>query len=420
MARQHEERARILPVWGATGEALSVHIDTMTNTSSKIIVIGAGLGGLTLALSLLREGFDVTVLEQAAQLGEVGAGIQISANGARVLHGLGLADDLAKVAFHPESGEVRHWQTGETLIIRPLGTASVERFGFPYYHMHRADFHGVLEAAVRGVAPDAIRLNTKITAIEQTADSVVAITTDGDRIAGDVLVGADGIHSTVRGALFGADDPKFTGCIAWRATIPVERLPKDHVRPVASNWIGRGGHFVHYYLRRGELVNCVGVLEGQEWSAESWSSEGDPNAFLSDFADWHEDLHVLIRSAERCFRWGLFDRDPMPRWSEGRVTLLGDACHPMLPFMAQGAVMGIEDAHTLMQCLKANSDPAAALQRYEALRRERTAIVQRMARENMTFFHNPDVDDLEERLNSHRDAHHWLYGFDSADQDFVG
>ena len=391
----------------------------MAKSSQKIIIIGAGLGGLTLALSLLREGFDVTVLEQASRLGEVGAGIQISANGARVLHHLGLEEALAKVAFHPESGEMRHWQTGEVLITRPLGDASIERFGFPYYHMHRADFHGVLEAAVWEAAPVAVRLNAKVARIEQDSDGVRAITAGGETVSGDVLIGCDGIHSAVRETLFGADDPSFTGCIAWRATIPVERLPKNHVRPVASNWIGQGGHFVHYYLRRGELVNCVGVLEGQGWSAESWSAEGDQADFLRDFDAWHEDLKVLIRSAERCFRWGLFDRDPMPRWSEGRIALLGDACHPMLPFMAQGAVMGIEDAHTLMRCLQENTDPTAALRRYEDLRRERTAIVQRIARENMTFFHNPDVDDLEERLNSHRDAHMWLYGFDVTDQEFT-
>jgi salicylate hydroxylase len=391
----------------------------MTKPSQKIIILGAGLSGLTLALSLLREGFDVTVLEQASKLGEVGAGIQISANGARVLHHLGLEEALAKVAFHPESGEMRHWQTGAVLITRPLGDTSVERFGFPYYHMHRADFHGVLETAVRKTAPDAVYLNAKVSRIEQDGDRVHAVTAGGETVSGDILIGCDGIHSAVRETLFGTDDPHFTGCIAWRATIAVERLPKDHVRPVASNWIGQGGHFVHYYLRRGELVNCVGVLESQGWSAESWSAEGTQADFLHDFDDWHEDLKVLIRNAERCFRWGLFDRDPMPRWSEGRIALLGDACHPMLPFMAQGAVMGIEDAYTLMRCLKENMDPSAALRRYEDLRRSRTAVVQRMARDNMTLFHNPNADDLEERLNSHRDAHMWLYGFDVTDQEFT-
>lgn len=391
----------------------------MSDTAHKIIVVGAGLGGLTLSLSLLRAGFEVVVLEQAFHLGEVGAGIQISANGARVLHGLGLADELEKVVFRPERGEMRHWQTGKTLITRPLGDFSVERFGFPYYHLHRADLHGVLKAALRATEPDAVRLNAKVDSIEQDSTGVRAATTSGEVHTGDVLIGCDGIHSTIRQLLFGPDSSRFTGCIAWRATIPVERLPKDHVRPVASNWIGRGGHFVHYYLRRGALVNCVGVQEGHEWSAESWSAEGDKADFLADFTDWHEDLQVLIRAAERCFRWGLFDRDPMPHWSLGRVTLLGDACHPMLPFMAQGAVMGLEDAHTLTRCLQENGDVEVALRRYEGLRRERTATVQRMARDNMGFFHDPDVDDLGERLNSHRDAHMWLYGFDVTDQEFA-
>ena len=248
--------------------------------------------------------------------------------------------------------------------------------------MHRADFHGVLETAARAAASDAIRLNAKVAAIEQTDGRVRAVLTSGEMIESDVLIGCDGIHSAVREIMFGADDPHFTGCIAWRATIPTDRLPKDHVRPVASNWIGRGGHFVHYYLRRGELVNCVGVLEGQEWSAGSWSSEG-AQADFSPTSRAGMGTCRSLSSAERCFRWGLFDRDPMPRWSDGRVALLGDACHPMLPFMAQGAVMGLEDAHTLTRCLDENDDPAAALVRYEDLRRERTAIVQRMARENM-------------------------------------
>ncbi|MEE2689165.1 MAG: FAD-dependent monooxygenase [Pseudomonadota bacterium] len=391
----------------------------MADETRKIIVVGAGLGGLTLTLSLLRAGFKVVLLEQAPRLGEVGAGIQISANGARVLHRLGLADALGEVAFRPKRGEIRHWQTGETLIIRPLGDTSVERFGFPYYHLHRADIHSVLEAAVRAADRGAVRLDAKVDHIEQDGAGVSAMTASGEVYVGDVLIGCDGIHSTIRRSLFGSDAPRFTGCIAWRATIPIECLPKDHVRPVASNWIGRGGHFVHYYLRRGALVNCVGVQEGREWSAESWSKEGDRQDFLADFEDWHEDLKILIRAAGRCFCWGLFDRDPLPRWGQGRVTLLGDACHPMLPFMAQGAVMGLEDAHTLARCLQENVDAEEALSRYEELRRERTAVVQRMARDNMSFFHDPDVENLEERLNNHRDAHMWLYGFDVTDQKFA-
>ncbi|MDP6691020.1 MAG: FAD-dependent monooxygenase [Alphaproteobacteria bacterium] len=390
-----------------------------SGNGGTVIVAGAGLGGLTLALCLVRAGFKVSVLEQAQALGEVGAGVQISANGARVLYHLGLAEALKAVAFAPERGEMRHWQSGETLSSRPLGAESEAKFGFPYFHLHRADFHQVLADALRAEAPDAIHLDAKVTGFSQSNDGVAVMTEDGRSFRGDVLVGCDGIHSSVRGRLFGPDAPRFTGCVAWRATLPVGALPPGHVRPVASNWIGLGGHFVHYYVRRGELVNCVGIMEQDEWQAESWSTQGAKAAFLEDFKDWHEDLQILIRNAETCFRWGLFDRDPMPQWGEGRVTLLGDACHAMLPFMAQGAVQAIEDAYTLAQCLAvAGKDAEAALQRYEDLRRERTATVQQMSRDNIQFFHHADIPNLAERMSKHRDAHLWLYSFDVTNQDF--
>ncbi len=446
----------------------------MAEDRGTVIVAGAGLGGLCLALCLVRAGIKVTVLEQAERLGEVGAGVQISANGARVLYHLGLADALQAVAFNPERGEIRHWQSGETLSSRPLGRASEERFGFPYFHLHRADFHQVLAdtlasarplpqgsadgcrhsprslensdvhrrialgrpsrrvasvpaALLAGLQPDplaaaptAVHLANKVTGFEQSDAGVRVTTATGESFTGDVLVGCDGIHSAVRAQLFGPDEPRFTGCIAWRATVPVAALPPGHVRPVSSNWIGRGGHFVHYYVRRGELVNCVGVIERDQWQAESWSSRGDKADFLADFQDWHEDVQILIREAESCFRSGLFDREPMAEWSDGRVTLLGDACHPMLPFMAQGAVMAIEDAYTLAQCLSADpGNPASALGRYEALRRDRTAMVQRMSRDNIQFFHHADLPDLAERMSGHREAHMWLYSFDVTAQDFA-
>ena len=392
----------------------------MSSHPNQIIIAGAGLGGLVLALCLTREGFDVSVLEPAPVLGEVGAGVQISANGTRVLHHLGFKDQLDAVAFTPERGEIRHWRTGAVLAERPLGDASVARFGFSYYHLHRADLHGVLAAALAARAPQAVHLATQVSGFTQTTDGVTVMTRAGETHTGAVLVGCDGIHSAVRNGLFGPDEPRFTGCVAWRATVPSDRLPAGHVRPVSSNWIGRGGHFVHYYLRRGALVNCVGIFERDEWLAESWSSEGEKSDFLADFDLWHEDVKLLIRNAGTCFRWGLFDRDPMQCWSVGRVTLLGNSCHPMLPFMAQGAVMAIEDGYTLAHCLAvAGADHAAALRRYEELRRKRTATVQRMSRDNIAFFHNADIENLQQRLNSHRDAHLWLYGFDATDQNFT-
>ena len=391
----------------------------MIKYAQHIIVAGAGLGGLTLALCLARVGFRVTVLEQAKVLGEVGAGVQISANGARVLYHLGLADALNRVAFRPESGEMRHWQTGETLSSRPLGQASEQDFGFPYFHLHRADFHSILATELRDVISVDLHLDHKVTEFDQTETGVRVSTEGGANFSGDVLVGCDGIHSAIREQLFGPDAPRFTGCVAWRATVPVDILPPGHVRPVASNWIGQGGHFVHYYVRRGELVNCVGVMERGAWQAESWSSAGAITEFINDFSGWHEDLQILMQAAENCFQWGLFDRDPLPQWGDGRVTLLGDACHPMLPFMAQGAVMAIEDAYTLAQCLAANeSNLPGALSHYEALRKERTTVVQKMSRDNIQFFHRAGIPNLEARMTSHREAHRWLYSFDVTNQAF--
>ncbi|MEM7253033.1 MAG: FAD-dependent monooxygenase [Pseudomonadota bacterium] len=383
----------------------------------NVLLVGAGLGGLTLGIALCRTGHQVHIIEQAAALGEVGAGVQISANGSRVLHGLGLAGGLDAICFRPECGEMRHWRSGELLITRPLGSVSIERYGFPYYHLHRADFHRVLVDAFRA-AGGIVSLNSKLVDIEMDGASVSATIADGTRHVGDVLIGCDGIHSTVRQWLHGEDSPRFTGCVAWRATVPTEDLPDGHVRPVASNWLGQGGHFVHYFLRAGALVNCVGVIERDDWVDESWSAEGTTAAFAEDFAGWHDDLQLLIRTAERCYRWGLFDRAPLPWWSRGRVSLLGDACHPMLPFMAQGAVMAIEDAYTAAKCLNDIDDTHNALQRYQALRLERTSLVQQMSRDNISLFHNPDVDDLEAKLNQHRERHHWLYGYDVAEQSF--
>jgi salicylate hydroxylase len=391
----------------------------MATQNGHIIIAGAGLGGLTLALCLIRSGFKVTVLEQARKLGEVGAGVQISANGARVLYHLGLEQALRATAFLPEQGEMRHWRSGQTLISRPLGQASIDAFGFPYFHLHRADFHDLLAAAVAAEAPDAVRLGAKVKGFRQSSDGVRVSTEAGEEIAGDLLVGCDGIHSAVRAGLFGPDAPRFTGCVAWRATVATTALPKDHVRPVATNWLGEGGHFVHYYLRRGDLVNCVGVLEQEAWLQESWSAKGDVGAFRESFAGWHEELQVLIRQVESCFRWGLFDREPLPKWSDGNVTLLGDACHPMLPFMAQGAVMALEDAYTLAACLStAGSHIAAALGRYEELRRARTSMVQQLSRDNVEFFHHADIPNLATRMAGHREAHQALYAFDVGAQDF--
>lgn len=356
--------------------------------SRPVLVAGGGIGGVTAALCLAQQGFDVQIFEQAPVVAEIGAGIQLSPNSTRVLHDLGLETALLRTAFVPEGVEMRDWKSGKVLTSTPLGASVRASYGFPVYHMHRADLMDALLDTARAEPRITLHVDARVERVVQTPDAV-AIEAGGVRHAGAVLVGADGIHSTTRAALFGAEAATFTGCVAWRALVRADRLPKGLVRPMGTAWWGPGKHFVHYYVRRGELVNCVCIVEKDGWEVESWTERGDHAELKRDFVDWHPDLQTLIDAidADTCFKWALFDRPPMRRWSEGRVTLLGDACHPTLPFLAQGAAMAVEDGAVLARCLAQGSDVAASLARYESLRRERTARIQAGSRRNATLFH---------------------------------
>jgi salicylate hydroxylase len=391
--------------------------------ADAILIAGAGIGGLTAALALQQKGFRVRVFEQAPALGEVGAGLQISANGTRVLFALGLERALMKIAWVPQGKEVRLWNTGETWKLFDLGLVSVERYGFPYVMVHRADFHAVLAAAVRARDPDAIRLGARCAGFTQEEAGVALNLAGGETVRGQALIGADGVHSAIRAALFGADQPKFTGCMAWRGLIPAERLPPHLLRPAGTNWVGPGGHIVHYFVRGGALLNFVGVRERADWTVESWTAAGTVEECLADFAGWHPDIQTMIRNVETPYKWALMGREPMARWCRGRVGLLGDACHPMLPFLAQGAVMAIEDGYVLAACLAARSDVAAALGAYEELRRERTARTVRGSAANTQLFHSPMLAGREaaQRFvaeNWHPDRiaerYEWLFSHDAT------
>ena len=356
--------------------------------SPRVLVAGGGIGGLTAALCLAKRGHEVTVFEQAAAFDEVGAGIQLSPNCTRVLHDLGLAAALRGDAFLPEGIEFRNWRSGRVIADAALGNEATAHYGFPYYHIHRADLLAVLvDAAVR-VANIELRRDVRVLGFDQDGSGVTLSTTVGLHTGG-MLVGADGIQSVVRDGLWGNDEPRFTGNVAWRALVPARRLPMETIRPMATAWWGPRKHFVHYYVRRGELINCVCVVEKDGWEVESWTARGEHGELKADFAGWHDDIQRLIDNVDvdSLFKWALHDREPMPRWGKGRITLLGDACHPTLPFMAQGAAMAIEDAAVLAGCLACDQDVPAALQRYEGLRRDRTALVQRGSRRNATVFH---------------------------------
>ena len=356
--------------------------------NGRVLIAGGGIGGLTTALCLAEAGFEVTLFEQSAEFGEVGAGIQLSPNCTRVLHRLGLEPALAACAFLPEGLEFRAWKSGKAIGSVVLGQTARNRYGFPYYNIHRSDLLRVLveAAAERGSAIE-LRTGSAVTGFEQ--DARVSAAVGGTTYEGDALIGADGIHSAVRAQLFGDDAPRFTGNVAWRALVPAERLPRGLVRPMATAWWGPHRHFVHYYLRSGTLVNCVCVVEKTGWEVESWTERGEFEELKSDFAGWHEDIQALIDNVDRnsLYKWALHDRAPMARWGEGAVTLLGDACHPTLPFMAQGAAMAIEDAAVLAGCLAAADSVPAGLRRYEDLRRSRTARVQSGSRRNARTFH---------------------------------
>jgi 2-polyprenyl-6-methoxyphenol hydroxylase-like FAD-dependent oxidoreductase len=352
-------------------------------------VIGAGIGGLTAALTLARAGLCVRVYEQTPVLREVGAGIQLAPNATRILHRLGLAAALARVAVRPVQTEVRRWDDGRILWSQPLGDTVEACFGAPYYHVYRPDLLGVLAGALPS---DVLRLGRRLVAVQEPAGSVELRFAEGESIRAHVVVGADGIHSAVRAALFGPESPRFSGSTAYRGLVPIERLAHLDLLRQGYSWLGPDRHFVHYYVAAGRLMNFVAVCPAGEWRLESWSARGRVEDALAEFAGFHPMVREIIGAVDETYRWALYDRPPLPAWSRGRVTLLGDAAHAMLPFLAQGACQAIEDAAALAALL-AGADPAAVperLVRYEALRKPRATQVQQGSYENATTYHLPD------------------------------
>ena len=385
----------------------------------SIGIIGGGIGGLTAALSLLRAGFDVHVFEQAHALSETGAGVQISPNASRVLHGLGLADELAATGVKPSAWHQRRWDDGATLLRTPLAEPLEAAFGFPHYQMHRAD---LLAALAWAIPRERVHLGHRLVGLTDHGDHVEARFAGGATAGFDLLVGADGIHSPVRTLLFGQDRPRFTGCVAYRGLVPAERVRHLGLAVTAQVWMGPGRHFVHYFVSARRLINFVAIVEQDTWARERWTDRGEVADALRAFDGWHPQVRTLIGAVREPYVWALFDRAPLEHWSVGRVTLLGDACHAMLPFMAQGAAMAIEDGATLTACLSQTADVGEALLRYERLRIARTARIHGLSADNKTRFHLPDG--FEQRR---RDAEMaagttdwsfaavaWIYEYDAA------
>ncbi|MSQ71889.1 MAG: salicylate 1-monooxygenase [Betaproteobacteria bacterium] len=351
----------------------------------KIGIVGAGLGGLVAANALLRRGYDIDVFEQAPQLGEFGAGIQVSPNTVKVLRALGLEAELLKVAHEPHFFLGRDWQSGRQVYRSPIKDVFPARYGAGYYHVHRADLHRVLGG---GLPEEKVHLSARCVELINGKDAMGLRFADGRQEEYDAVIGADGIRSVVREALFGSQQPQFTGCMCWRALVDAEKLHPGVVLPAITVWLGPSAHVVHYYVRGRKLVNFVAVFETDQWVEESWNLPSSREELLAAYRGWHPDLLALFGQAEQIYKWGLFDRDPLPRWSVGRATILGDAAHPMLPFFAQGAGQAIEDGYVVAASLAAlPEDIPAALQHYEALRRERTTRVQLGSRERRHALH---------------------------------
>ena len=341
------------------------------------------------ALALLNRGHDVDVYEQAPELKELGAGVQISPNGSRALHALGVLETLRRLSCDTEGKEVRLWNTGRTWKLFDLGAEAIERYGFPYVTVFRPDLLQVLVDAVRARKTDAIHLGRRAIGVRQRDGRVTLELEDGGTIEGDGLIGADGVHSVIRRKLFGGDNPRFFGMIAWRGVIPMERVPPHISRDKATNWVGVGGHVVHYPLRAGKLMNFVGIQERSDWQVESWTTQGTAQECANDHVGWHPDVQALIAASPSLFKWALMGRDPLPQWTAGNVALLGDACHPTLPMLAQGAVMAIEDAVILGRCIDKYGDITTALSRYQDARIAVTTRKVAGANDNAARFHNP-------------------------------
>ena len=390
----------------------------------RIVIIGGGIGGLAAALALEQRGAEVIVTEQSSQLSEIGAGLNLTPNAIKAFRALGLEDRINAIGAGSEFLVIRSWKNGRYISRVRRGDLR-EKFGAPNLTVHRADLLSILANALK--ATD-IRLGKRCVAVEARKDSAVARFADDSEIEADIIVGADGIHSAVRRSLFGADVPRFTGCICWRGMAPAEAVPHDINTTDGTMWMGPHGHVVHYPVRRGELINIVAHFDSDAWTEELWTRECDVAEPVTAYAGWHSALTRLFPCSTRWYKWALYDRDPLEKWSKGRVTLLGDSAHAMLPYLGQGAAMAIEDGCVLAATIvRQAGDLDAALLTYEQLRAPRTKAAvlgsRARARENhltsrFAQFKRNVVFALRERFGSDSTAFQaaWLYEYDVGRQ----
>jgi salicylate hydroxylase len=377
----------------------------------RIAVIGAGIGGLAAAAALRQRGFDVQVYERAAQIAEVGAGLQMAPNAVKVIRGLGLEAPFMKLAVEPEHRVSLKWDDGSVLAREPMRGPMQALYDAPYCQTHRADLHRLLLSQV----PDAsIHTSAQCVGVRTLARGAVARFEDGAEVEADIVVGADGIRSAARASLFGSAEPRFARQVCWRLVLPMDMLHAHaHRLPPAldgrnySGWRGATGHVLFYPLRGGEMLNIFAGRFADEWAEESWSVPSGIDELLHAYAGWHEGLLSLLSSATEAFKWGIHDRDPLPRWVSGRVVLIGDAAHPMMPSLAQGAAISMEDGVALARHIDARrDDPSAALAAFEQERQPRASRVQLQAREQSRRLRHLSSEPMM--------PVDWIYGHDAA------
>lgn len=372
----------------------------MTQSKPHIAIIGAGMGGLAAAATLRQRGIDVTVYEQAPAFARIGAGIQMLPNSCRVLRGIGILDQLRQIAFEPYSHLNRVWDTGEVKRELPMPETL---FGAPFLCMHRADLH---EALCSLLPAEVIHLGKKLVGLEQNGTGPVTMSfADGSTATADAVIGADGVHSVVRDIIIGPDMPLHKGRIAYRAVFDASLMNGGEIAPSRTKWWGIDRHIVIYYTaaNRDSLYFVTSVEEPAGWvTAESWSAKGDVNELRAAYEGFHPEVQMVLNACPDCHKWAILEREPLPTWSDRRVALLGDSCHPMTPYMAQGAATSIEDAAVLARCLAdvEGDDIPGAFRRYEANRKPRTSRIQAISSAN-TWMSGGDYDTS------------WLYGYDA-------
>ena len=382
-------------------------------SSCRIAIVGGGLAGLAAANALKVFGIAADVFEAAPALGEIGAAVNTSPQAVKALQAIGLADKIAAVGHRSPGIYTRNMQTGELLEFNDRFKAAA-RYGAPYYSFHRAD---LLDALASGLDRSAIHLGHRLIGIEEHNDRVMLVFENGPRVDAEFVIGADGVRSVIRQALYGDDNPTYTGQMVWRSLLNAAEVPPDVLEPTGhTQWVGPGRHFIAYHIRGGRLVNIVTQQDTDKWVEEGWSTRGDVGEMRASFPDPEPRLARLLSLVTECSKWGLFTRPLTQKWGRGRIQLIGDAAHAMQPNAGPGACQAFEDAYILGRWLEASRDPAEGFANFRRVRIPRVHGVQRLSLSNARFKHMHDAAEQKEKIDTRAGSVHgnseWVWGFD--------